>query len=47
MVLMVHRPNGNIKRLDGPPKFEKFQNCFSDTKIVDRLDARTRDSDFD
>jgi len=45
---------GNIKRLGGPPKFEKFHNCFSDTEIVDRPDAqvcypdaRARDSDYD
>jgi hypothetical protein len=54
MVQTTHCPDGNIKRLDGPPKFEKFQNCFLDTETVDRHDAqicrpdvRARDSDFD
>jgi hypothetical protein len=39
---------------DGLPKFEKFQNCFSDKETVDRpdaqvchLDVHARDSDSD
>jgi len=54
MVLMLsrnvqtaHCPDINLKRPDGLPKFEKFQNCFLDKKIVDRLDERARDSDSD
>jgi hypothetical protein len=53
-VQKAYRPVGNIKHSDGPPKFEKFQNCYSDTETIDcseaqvcRLDARTRDSDYD
>jgi hypothetical protein len=33
---MAHHLDGKIKRLDGLPKFEKFQNCFSNTEIVAR-----------
>jgi hypothetical protein len=50
----AHHTDGNIKRSDGPPKFEKFHNCFSDTETVDRPDtqvfrpdAHARDFDSD
>jgi hypothetical protein len=47
----THHLDGKIKHPDCSPKFEKFQNCFSDMEIVDcpdaqgcHLDARARDS---
>jgi hypothetical protein len=48
----AHRMDGKIKRPDDPPKFEKFQNYFSDMETVDHPDAQVcrpdvpaRDSD--
>jgi hypothetical protein len=53
-VRTAYHPDEKSKRLDDQPKFEKFQNCFSDTKIVDhpdaevcRPDARAKYSDSD
>jgi hypothetical protein len=53
-VRTTHRPDGKIKRPDGPLEFEKFRNSFLDTKTVDRSnthvgcpDARARDSEFE
>jgi hypothetical protein len=50
----VQSQDGKVKRLNGAPEFEKFQNSFLDMETVDRLvaqdcllNAHVKDSDFD